>query len=158
MQSDWKSLLKKSLNEAGLPGEALTAPPEGSSAQINIRGLLVNLEYDAGNNRLHLYCSLGVLPRDPGPALCERLLEANLLGAETGGGHIGLYGATRALLYSLGLEADRLDGTRLANALNLFTEKSVALIAEVERASCGQAETPQDSPLASPLLGNMLWG
>lgn len=158
MPIDWKSLLKKGLAEAGLPDGALSVSPDGGSAQIDVRGLFVNLEYDGGSERLHLYCSLGVLPRDPDPALCERLLEANLLGAETGGGHIGLYGATRALIYSLSLEADRLDGARLANALNLFTEKAAAQIAEVERTACGRTETPQESPFASPLLGNMLWG
>lgn len=60
MQSDWKSLLKKSLNEAGLPGEALTAPPEGSSAQINMRGLLVNT---GGSRRVRCSGSGRLSPR-----------------------------------------------------------------------------------------------
>ena len=85
--------------------------------------------------------------------LYEFLLEKNLLGAKTGGGHIGLYAPARTIIFSLTLDAAALTATQLANALERFTETATGLIEEVEEHLAG----PSGMMEISPLMSNMLW-
>ena len=68
--------------------------------------------WEARDGEAVFYTSLGVLPQHPSTELCERLLEADCLGIGTGGGHIGLYGPTRTLLYSFRTRIDGADVPR----------------------------------------------
>ena len=142
-----ENILNEALRIAG--ASPCTFSSEGS-AEADIRGLTIGFQHDGNGRRLCLYCSLGRLPSEPSPALCEFLLEANLLGSETGGGHIGLYAPSRILLFSLWLDADGLDEARLSNALMRFTEKASALIAST-------ADHMASAPEPLPLTMNVIW-
>ena len=143
-----QDLLSTALCEAGAAPASFS---EVGMAEIRLHGLNLALEYIAREQRLHVWCSLGTLPVDPPAALCEFLLECDLLGGRTAGGHIGLYAPTRTLIYSLSLEVAALDGSRLANALARFTEKAAQLMAETEE----QGSSAASSPL--PFMGDVIW-
>ena len=142
-----RPMLEEALRKAGQP-EARYA--SASTAELELHGLTVGCEYREGIDSLVLYCSLGTLPFEPAPSLLEYLLECNLLGKGSGGGHIGLHPQTRILVFSLALPAAQLDSSRLANVFDRFAEKAAELITETEARSY--------SPLApSPFMGNVLW-
>lgn len=141
-----QNLLDTALREAGAAPASFSP---GGTAETDLLGLRLALEF--ADSRLHIWCSLGTLPADPPASLCEFLLECNLLGGRTAGGHIGLYAPTRTLVYSLSLDADTLDSHRLANAFQRFTEKAVQLIAETEE----QGFAASSAPL--PFMGNVIW-
>lgn len=141
------SILAEALRSAGAtPGSFNT---EGA-AEADVHGLTVGFQHDQRGQRLCLFCSLGTLPQEPSSTLCEFLLEANLLGADTGGGHIGLYAPSRMLLFSLWLDEDGLDSARLANALLRFTEKASGLMA-------GTADHMAVSAAPLPFMANVIW-
>ena len=144
------AILAEALAGAGLP--AATISPSGT-AVINVRGLEIGLEYLEAEDKAALYCSTGRLPSEASPELYEFLLEKNLLGAKTGGGHIGLYAPARTIIFSLTLDAAALTATQLANALERFTETATGLIEEVEEHLAG----PSGMMEISPLMSNMLW-
>lgn len=98
------------------------------------------------------YTSLGVLPQHPSTELCERLLEADCLGIGTGGGHIGLYGPTRTLLYSFRTRVDGADVQRLADMLSDFVGRAPAFIRETTEFSAAQSDEG-----AMQFSGAMLW-
>lgn len=141
-----QNLLDTALREAGASPASFGT---GGTTEIDLRGLRLALEY--ADARLHIWCSLGTLPADPPASLCEFLLECNLLGGRTAGGHIGLYAPARTLVYSLSLDVDALDSSRLANAFQRFAEKAVQLIAETEEQGFAAASAPL------PFMGNVLW-
>ena len=144
------AILAEALAGAGLP--AATISPSGT-AVINVRGLEIGLEYLEAEDKAALYCRTGRLPAEASPELYEFLLEKNLLGAKTGGGHIGLYAPARTIIFSLTLDAAALTATQLANALERFTETATGLIEEVEEHLAG----PSGMMEISPLMSNMLW-
>ena len=144
------AILAEALAGAGLP--AATISPSGT-AVINVRGLEIGLEYLEAEDKAALYFSTGRLPAEASPELYEFLLEKNLLGAKTGGGHIGLYAPARTIIFSLTLDAAALTATQLANALERFTETATGLIEEVEEHLAG----PSGMMEISPLMSNMLW-
>ena len=110
-------------------------------------------EYLEAEDKAALYCSTGRLPAEASPELYEFLLEKNLLGAKTGGGHIGLYAPARTLVFSLVLSVPELTAARLSNALERFAETATKLIVEVEE----RLSSSVDMTEISPLMGNMLW-
>ena len=144
--NDISPLLKDALAACGaVPGDA-----SRGIASATVNGLTVAFERDDRLKRLVLWCSLRDLPAETSSELYEFLLKASLLGAQTGGGHIGLYGPTRALLYSLELDEDGLDAARLSSAIQRFAEKAAGLIEELERFSATNA-------LNSPFMANVIW-
>jgi len=143
----FEPILTEALRIVG--GSPCTFSAEGS-AETDFHGLTIGFQYDERGKRLCLYCGLGRLPSEPSSALCEFLLEANLLGSDTGGGHIGLHAPSRILLFSLWLDTEGLDSSRLANALMRFTEKAAGLIA-------GTAEHMANSSDSLPLMMNVIW-
>ena len=143
-------MLADALAGAGLPAASLSA---SGTALINMRGLEIGLEYLEAEDRVALYCSTGRLPAEASPELYEFLLEKNLLGAKTGGGHIGLYAPARTLVFSLVLSLPELTAARLSNALERFAETATKLIVEVEE----RLSSSVDMTEISPLMGNMLW-
>ena len=145
-----QSILSEALAGANLPPATLSS---SGATIINMRGLEIGLEYLEAENSVALYCSTGRLPAEASPELYEFLLEKNLLGAKTGGGHLGLYTPARTLVFSLVLSVSGLTAARLSNALERFTETAATLIAEVEeRLSLSVSVTE-----ISPLMSNMLW-
>ena len=149
-----EALLNKALNDNAFP---IALDAEGY-ALVHVAGVAVNVEYDEMRDRLYLYASLGRLPEGAPSALYEAVLEADFMGAGTAGGHIGLYGPTRVLAYSLSLDAARLDARETANAFNLFAARCVEWIAKVEELLETPALSPEDSLFSGPMLGNILWG
>ena len=143
----FEHILAEALRIAG--GSPCTFNAEGS-AETDFHGLTIGFQYDERSQRICLYSGLGRLPSDPSSALCEFLLEANLLGSDTGGGHIGLHAPSRILLFSLWLDTECLDSSHLANALMRFTEKASGLIA-------GTAEHMAASSDSLPLMMNVIW-
>lgn len=146
--NELESILAEALRIAGASPCSFSS--EGS-AEADMKGLTIGFQHDERGQRLCLYCGLGRLPSSPSPTLCEFLLEANLLGSETGGGHIGLYAPSRILLFSLWLDTEGLDGPRLSNALMRFTEKASALIAS----TADHLATPSEN---LSLMMNVIWG
>lgn len=144
-----QSILSAALREAGLPDAVFSA---AGMAETEVHGLRVALEYAASIDSLILYCSLGVLPCEPSHELYEYLLDANLMGKGTGGGHIGLFGPGRTLIFSVTLPVDQLDGPRLANAFDRFAEKAAVLIADVEERGSSAME-----PANAAFMANALW-
>lgn len=124
------ALLSEALQAAGLPAVTLNS---SNMAEITVHGLTVALEYTEKENRLILYCSVGRLPENASSAVYEYLLEANLFGAKTGGGHIGLYSPARTLLYSFGTDVSDRSPAQLANALLRFAEQAVSVIEETKQ-------------------------
>ena len=108
--------------------------------------------WEARDGEAVFYTSLGVLPQHPSTELCECLLEADCLGIGTGGGHIGLYGPTRTLLYSFRTRIDGADVPRLANMLADFVGRAPAFIRETTEFSAAQSDEG-----ALPFSGAMLW-
>ena len=108
--------------------------------------------WEAKDGETVFYTSLGVLPQNPSTELCERLLEADCLGIGTGGGHIGLYGPTRTLLYSFRTRVDGADVPRLAGMLADFVGRAPAFIREATEFSAAQSDEG-----AMPFSGSMLW-
>ena len=108
--------------------------------------------WEARDGEAVFYTSLGVLPQHPSTELCERLLEVDCLGIGTGGGHIGLYGPTRTLLYSFRTRIDGADVPRLANMLADFVGRAPAFIRETTEFSAAQSDEG-----ALPFSGAMLW-
>ena len=108
--------------------------------------------WEARDGEAVFYTSLGVLPQHPSTELCERLLEADCLGIGTGGGHIGLYGPTRTLLYSFRTRIDGADVPRLANMLADFVGRAPAFIRKTTEFSAAQSDEG-----ALPFSGAMLW-
>lgn len=149
-----EALLNKALNDNAFP---IALDAEGY-ALVHVAGVAVNVEYDEMRDRLYLYASLGRLPEGAPSALYEAVLEADFMGAGTAGGHIGLYGPTRVLAYSLSLDAARLDARETANAFNLFAARCAEWIAKVEELLETPALSPEDSLFSGPMLGNILWG
>lgn len=145
------ALLAEALATAGLPAAAFNA---SGMAEIDVHGLAVALEYMEADERLVLYCSVGRLAADVPSGIYEYLLEANLFGAKLGGGHIGLYSPTRTLLFSCSVEMAGLTATRLANALQRFTERAVPLVAEIGQRLEGSSAGTADM---TPFMGAMLW-
>ena len=121
-------------------------------ATASLNGLDISLDHDTKLGRLILWCGLLELPSTVDSGMWEALLEANLLGARTGGGHIGLYGPTRTLVFSLELDTDGLDAPRLASAFQRFTEKASELIEESEALNAKQ------SRFDTPFMSNVIWG
>lgn len=152
------SLLDKALAENHQP--AATWIQEGY-ARLRVNGLIINAEYVEGQGSLYLYCSLGLLPQDVPAQLYEAVLEANLLGTGTGGGHIGLHAATRILTYSLSMDESRLQSREMGNALMLFSQTVLCWMEKVRVLLQSQSQQPQpdDAPLFSePMLGGIIWG
>ncbi|HIU17922.1 MAG TPA: type III secretion system chaperone [Candidatus Avidesulfovibrio excrementigallinarum] len=148
--STLNALLAEALAVAGLPSAALNA---SGMAEINVHGLAVALEYMEADDRLVLYCSVGRLPAEVAPEIYEFLLEADLFGAKLGGGHIGLYGPARTLLFSFSLPLSGLNAAQLGNALQRFAERASALMNEIEERLAGSAGTTD----MTPFMGAMLW-
>ena len=121
--------------------------------QLEIDGLAIGVDHNEEQGRLVLWCSIGELPSIVPQEALEFLLEANLLGSRTGGGHIGLYAPARTLLFSLPLDTTALDAPRLANALARFREKAAELIAEVE-----ERRFSLPAALDMPFMANVIWG
>ena len=144
--NDISPLLEEALASCGaVPGKA-----SRGTASASVNGLTIAFERDDRLKRLVLWCSLRELPAEANSELYEFLLKASLLGSQIGGGHIGLYGPTRALLYSLELEEDGLDAARLANAIQRFAEKAAELIEELEKVDTASA-------LNAPFMANVIW-
>lgn len=143
------AMLAEALAGAGLPPASISA---SGTSLINIRGLEIGMEY-LEEDKVALYCSIGRLSPGTAPETYEFLLEKNMLGAKTGGGHIGLYVPARTLIFSLVLDVPALSAARLSNVLDRFTEHATELIAEVEE----RLAVPSGPAELSPLMGNMLW-
>jgi len=143
----FEPILTEALRIVG--GSPCTFSAEGS-AETDFHGLTIGFQYDERSQRICLYSGLGRLPSEPSSALFEFLLEANLLGSDTGGGHIGLHAPSRILLFSLWLDTECLDSSHLANSLMRFTEKAAGLIA-------GIAEHMAASSDSLPLMMNVIW-
>ena len=142
-------------------GEMLSAPvvlDERGYALTRVNGVSINMEYDERREKLYLYASLGSLPEGASAAVCEAMLKADFMGADTGGGHIGLHGPTRILAYSLSLDMARPDARELANAFNLFVANVVEWADKVEELLDRPALSPEDSLFSGPMMGNVLWG
>lgn len=144
------AMLAEALAGAGLPPASISA---SGTSLINIRGMEIGMEYLEEEDKVALYCSIGRLSPGTAPEIYEFLLEKNLLGAKTGGGHIGLYAPARTLIFSLVLDVPALSAARLSNVLDRFTEHATELIAEVEE----RLAVPSGPAELSPLMGNMLW-
>lgn len=123
---------------------------EGDAGAFEAEGL--RFGWEAKDGEAVFYTSLGVLPQHPSTELCERLLEADCLGIGTGGGHIGLYGPTRTLLYSFTTRVDGADVPRLADMLSNFVGRAPAFIRETTELSAAQSDEG-----AMPFSGAMLW-
>ena len=108
--------------------------------------------WEAKDGEAVFYTSLGILPQHPSTELCERLLEADCLGIGTGGGHIGLHGPTRTLLYSFRTRVDGADVPRLADMLSDFVGRAPAFIRETEDFRAAASDEG-----AAPFSGAMLW-
>lgn len=142
-----RPMLEEALRLAGQPEARCDA---AGAAELSLHGLTVGCEHVAHLGSLVLYCSLGQLPFEPSQSLFEYLLECNLMGKDTCGGHIGLHPHTRILVYSLALPVEQLTSARLANAFDRFAEKATELITETEAHGF-----PPERQM--PFLGNVLW-
>lgn len=136
------------------------AVASGSADQARGRfeaeGLSFCWEVRGGSEAVFWTC-IGTIPENPPASLCESLLEANLLGARTGGGAIGLYPPTRAAVYSVTLRLEGLDETALAAMLRAFVSNVPGLVREfdlAQPAGAGESEPPSGSELFS---AGMLW-
>ena len=118
-------------------------------AALNVRGMSLGLELQEGSGRLCLYTCLCALPSSLSVPFLEFLLECNMMGQETGGGHIGLHAPTRSLIFSLTMEAEGMDAPRLAGTLTRFTEKAAELMAETEKRSRTEESLP--------FMANVIW-
>ena len=112
-------------------------------AALDVRGLSLGLELQEESGRLYLYTCLCALPSSLGVPFLEFLLECNMMGQETGGGHIGLHAPTRSLIFSLTMDAEGMDAPRLAGTLSRFAEKAAELMAETERRSSLPSPVPR---------------
>lgn len=102
-------IITEAIEQAGfLP----LASNEENAGAFEAEGL--RFGWEAKDGEAVFYTSLGILPQPPSTELCERLLEADCLGIGTGGGHIGLYGPTRTLLYSSGRGGSQAIGSVLS--------------------------------------------
>ncbi|WP_077073859.1 type III secretion system chaperone [Mailhella massiliensis] len=144
------AMLAEALAGAGLPPASISA---SGTSLINIKGLEIGMEYLEAEDKVALYCSIGRLSPGAASEIYEFLLEKNLLGAKTGGGHIGLYAPARTLIFSLVLDVTALSAARLSNVLDRFTEHATELIDEMEE----RLAEPSGNTELSPLMGNMLW-
>ena len=141
--------------------EMISAPvilDEKGYALTRVNGVSLNMEYDERREKLYLYASLGSVPEGTSSAVYEAMLEADFLGADTAGGHIGLHGATRILAYSLSLDVARLDEREMANAFNLFVANVVEWANRLEELLERPALSLEDSLFSGPMMGNVLWG
>lgn len=150
-----ETLLNKALAQNGLPPVTLD---EGGYALVTVAELAINIEYAEAAERLYLYSSLGKLPEAPPAALCEAVLEAELMGAGTAGGHIGLHAATRILTYSQSLDASRLDSREVANALNLFAQHSAEWIIKMGELLQSSAHDSDEFLFSGAMMDKILWG
>lgn len=129
------------------------APGRG---RFEAEGLRFCWEARGGSDAVFWTC-IGTIPENPPASLCESLLEANLLGARTGGGAIGLYPPTRAAVYSVTLRLEGLDETALAAMLRAFVSNVPGLVREfdlAQPAGAGESEPPSGPELFS---AGMLW-
>lgn len=134
-------------------GEALT---EDGYVGIECQGIFVNIQVDANTNALCLYAALGQLPDPVSAELVEGLLEANLLGSATDGGHIGLYSPLRTLVYSRRLSGAQQESADLDEALKAFVKQVVRWISKLD---CAPLAKPEAANLEGLMTsGRVLWG
>lgn len=98
----------------GLP--ELVLSDLGTAALLIDGTLTLNFEHEADAGRLLLYVSLGAPPVAEREACFARLLQANLFGHGSGGGHIGLDPERDELVLSRQLVLDHADVTALEAA------------------------------------------
>lgn len=154
--------------------QEVDAIPSGENhAVYDCNGLHIHLHYDERSDTLLLYVHLGFLPEHPARQTYEYMLELNFLGADLGGGHVGLHGRSRALVYSLRLEVAQQDALSLRNALHLFAGHALEML-EVKRrgrvaasgdgerlkksAAQDSAETPTNPVPAPTTDRGVMWG
>ncbi len=150
-----EDMLNRALNEM-IPVPVVL--DEKGHALIPVNGVSINMEYDERREKLYLYASLGSVPEGTPSAVYEAMLEADFMGADTAGGHIGLHGPTRILAYSLSLDMARLDVREMTNAFNLFVSNVAEWTVRVEELLDRPALLPEDSLFSGPMMGNVLWG
>jgi hypothetical protein len=99
----------------GLPELALS--DLGTAALLIDGTLTLNIEHEDDAGRLLLYVPLGAPPAAEREACFARLLQANLFGHGSGGGHIGLDAQRDELVLSRQLALDNTDLPALEAAI-----------------------------------------
>lgn len=136
-----------SIESAARLWQAVGAVTSGQNhAVYDCHGLHIHMQYDEGGDTLLLYVHVGFLPEHPTRQVYESMLELNFLGAKLGGGHVGLHGSSRSLVYSLRLDVAQQNTLSLQNALHLFAGHALELL-EVKRE--GQIATADTKTTAS---------
>ncbi|MBL8331473.1 MAG: type III secretion system chaperone, partial [Rubrivivax sp.] len=112
-------------------GHADFALSDLGTAALRIDGdLQLNLEHDEDERSLVLYLRLGAPPEHGREALYARLLNANLFGRGSGGGHVGLDPARDELVLSRSLALDHTDGVALEAAVAALVDAARHLRAD----------------------------
>lgn len=111
------TLLEELGTSTGLDGLAFDA--DGQCSLLFDGEHEVTFVRDPEDRSLILYCELGKLPAQA-DGLCLRLMQASLLGAETGGAALSVHGAQNTVVLWKRHDENFEDLTALKQALNAF--------------------------------------
>ncbi len=95
-------------------------------------GVEIHLEGDREGKGLYLFYCVGNWPAQPSTTFTQNILNANLLGMGTKGGHLGLYKEQKTLIYSLRLDTENLNEHVLQNSLQTFAVTALDLVQKVQ--------------------------
>lgn len=150
----YSDLIDEAVQLAGFQSDGESRPGAGA---FEADGLRFGWEISPDETEAVFFVSIGELPPDPPAGLCEYLLEQNCLGAQTAGGHIGLYAPTRVLLYSFRAPLTGTNAAGLANMLAAFVAKAPEYIRGMQSFSVGVTESTTESTTDMVFSSAMLW-
>jgi len=132
----------------GLP--ELVLSDLGTAALLIDGTLTLNFEHEADAGRLLLYVSLGAPPVAEREACFARLLQANLFGHGSGGGHIGLDPERDELVLSRQLVLDHTDLPALEAAVEALIGAARELRDALGRSEAGASPAAGHAEATAP--------
>ena len=134
--NDFNALIKELGNTMGLN----SIQHESGYCRIEVdNGLIFNFQYQEARDSLYLFCEVGNIPQTGAETYCQKLLAANLAGAQSGCGMFALEQESMTVLLTLEIPLAAISASCFRKRLD-----GMALHAERHQAMFFK-ETPADS-------------
>lgn len=115
---------------------------------FSVNGLEVAWEGIEESDEMMVWCSVGSLLANPDSALMDYLLQVNCFGSQTAGGHLGLYGVSRTLVYSYRFVPNS-DERVTADVLKAFVTRAFEFLGKLQELQSSNQEEGEAADLVA---------